>query len=52
MSEARTRTRDVVLTDAVRESPVDIYLRRRRRLVLAAVVVIAVLIVVAVVVAG
>ncbi|HMB54559.1 MAG TPA: hypothetical protein VKU40_14680 [Thermoanaerobaculia bacterium] len=31
MSESRTRTRDEVLVDEVRESPVDLYLGRFRR---------------------
>jgi len=33
VSTSRTRTRDEVLIDEVRESPVDVYLERRRRII-------------------
>jgi hypothetical protein len=44
MSETHTRTRDQVLVDVVRQSPVDHHLERgrRRRLVLALLVALAV----------
>ena len=51
MSRSRTRTRDEVLVDEVRESPVDVYLLRRRRIV-SIVVVLVVLVLVAIAAAG
>lgn len=50
MSASRTRTRDEVLVDEVRESPVDVYLLRRRRFIgIVCLVVVVVLVVVALV---
>lgn len=52
MSRSRTRTRDEVLVDVVRESPVDVYLERRRRIVGLLVVVAVVAVVLFVVFGG
>lgn len=49
MSRSRTRTRDEVLFDEVRENPVDLYLgrfRRRVALIVLLVVIVVVLVVV------